>query len=169
MRSEAMTEAATRDEGSDAGAADEIAVALERIEGSWRGLTAALDGIPEERLGEPGAVGEWSVKDVMGHLAFWDEQALLAAERHLAGQAPVRVDDWQAMNEREAAARADRSVAEQRAELERAHGLLVALLRSRPPLDPAAVGLCGCMEEDTYQHYDEHAAEIRAWRERVGV
>lgn len=164
-----MAETATRNEGADAGADDEIAVALKRIEGSWRRLTAALDGIPEERLGEPGAVGEWSVKDVMGHLAFWDEQALVAAERQLAGQAPAKVVDWQAMNEREAAARADRSAAEQRAELERAHGLIVALLRSRLPLDPATVGLCGCLEEDTYQHFDEHAAEIRAWRDRVGA
>ncbi len=73
------------------------------------------------------------------------------------------------MNEREAAARAGRTPAEQRAELERAHELIVALLESRPALDPAAVGLCGCLEEDTYQHYDEHARDVRAWRERVGV
>ena len=148
---------------------DEIAVALERLERSWRNLTEALDGIPEERLAEPGAVGAWSVKDVMGHLAFWDEQALLAAERHLAGQPPVVVPDVQAMNEREAAARAGRTVAEQRAEMERAHGLIVALLETRPPLDPSAAGLCGCLEESTYQHYDEHAGQIRAWRERVGI
>jgi len=164
-----MTDTATRNEGGDLDANDEIAVALARLEGSWEGLTVALDGIPAGRLGEPGAVGIWSVKDVMGHLAFWDEQALTAAERLLAGQAPGKVVDWQAMNEREAAARADRPAAAQRAELERAHGLIVALLRSRPSLDPAAVGLCGCLEEDTYQHYDEHAAEIRAWRERVGL
>ncbi|MDP9365945.1 MAG: DinB family protein [Chloroflexota bacterium] len=163
-----MTESA-RDEGDGARDGDEIAVALARLGQSWRGLTEALEGIPEERLAEPGAVGTWSVKDVMGHVAFWDEQALLAAERHLAGQPPVRVPDWDGMNERQAAARADRSVAEQRAEMERAHELIVALLESRPPLDPAAVGLCGCLEEDTYQHYDEHARNVRAWRERVGV
>ena len=155
--------------GGDGGNGDEIGLALERLERSWRGLTEALDGIPEERLGEAGAVGTWSVKDVMGHLAFWDEQALMAAERHLAGQAPVQVPDWERMNERQAAERADRSAAEQRAEMERAHEMIVALLESRPPLDPAAVGLCGCLEEDTYQHYDEHARDIRAWRERVGV
>ena len=150
------------------GSEDEITVALEQLEASWRGLTEALAGIPEERLAEPGAVREWSVKDLMGHIAFWDEQALLAAERHLAGQPPAVVPDVQAMSEREAAARAGRTPAEQRAEMERAHELIVALLESRPPLDPSAVGLCGCMEESTYQHYDEHAAQIRAWRERVG-
>lgn len=163
-----MTDEATGNgKGDDDG--DEIAIALERLRTSWRGLTEALSGISEERLAEASAVGAWSVKDVMGHVAFWDEQALLAAERHLAGQAPVRVADWEGMNERQAAARAERSAAEQRAAMERAHELVVALLESRPPLDPAAVGLCGCLEEDTYQHYDEHARDVRAWRERVGV
>ncbi len=157
-----------QDRGAGPGS-DEIAVALDRIERSWAGLQDALAGIPEERLAEPKAVGNWSVKDVMGHLAFWDEQALLAAERHLAGQPPVQVVDWQGMNEQQAAERAGRSAAELRAEMERAHELVVALLRSRPPLDPAAVGLCGCLEEDTYQHYDAHAADIRAWRQRLGL
>ena len=157
-----------QDRGAGPGS-DEIAVALDRLERSWTAWQDVLAGIPEERLSEAGAAGEWSVKDLMGHLAFWDEQALLAAERHLAGQPPVQVPDWQGMNERQAAERSGRSAAEIRAEMEHAHDLIVALLRSRPPLDPAAVGLCGCLEEDTYQHYDEHAADIRAWRARLGV
>ena len=164
-----MADARERSDANGMRGVDAFAVALERIERSWRGLTEALAGIPDERLAEPGAVGAWSVKDVMGHIAFWDEQALLAAERHLAGQPPAQVVDWRAMNEREVAERADRTPAEQRAEMERAHELIVALLESRPPLDPAVVGLCACLEEDTDQHYDEHAAQIRAWRERVGV
>ena len=154
----------------NAGLADDeaVATALRRIDDSWRGLIAALDGIPDERLAEPGVAGEWSIKDVMGHVAFWDEQAVIAARRHLAGEPPRQVD-WQAVNKREAAARAGRSAAEQRAEMERAHEAVVTLLRTTPPTDPNAVGLCGCLEGDTYQHYDKHAADIRAWRERVGV
>lgn len=148
---------------------DDLAVVRRRLAESWRGLTDALSGLPEARLDEAGAVGNWSVKDVMGHIAFWDGQALLAAERHLAGQPPAEVADWEEMNARQAALRADRSAAEQRAEMERAHGAIVALLASRPPLDPAAVGLCGCLEEDTDQHYDEHARDILAWRVRVGL
>lgn len=155
--------------GATDGSEDEIAVALRRLEQSWGALIDALRGIPDERLVEPDAIGTWSVKDVMGHVAFWDEQALLAAERHLAGGEPVEGGDWEGMNERQAAARSDRSAAEQRAGMERAHELIVALLESRPPLDPAAIGLCGCLEEDTYQHYDEHARDILAWRARVGV
>lgn len=145
-----------------------VEATLDRIERSWHGLLDALDGIPADRLAEPGAVGDWSVKDVIGHIAFWDEQAVVAAHREMAGEPALQVD-WQAMNEREAAANRDRTAVEQRAKLDRAHAEVVALLRAVPRLDPRSIGLCGCLQEDTYEHYDAHAADIRAWRDRVGV
>lgn len=147
---------------------DPVTATAEQIERSWQGLLSALDGVPAERLGEPGAVGAWSVKDVMGHVAFWDEQAVAAGERLLRGEPAVEVD-WQEVNEREAAAAAGRSAAEQRATMERAHGAVRGLLRGTPPADPRFLGLCGCLRGDTFEHYDEHAADVRAWRERVGV
>jgi hypothetical protein len=145
-----------------------VEATLDRIERSWHGLLDALDGIPVDRLAEPGAVGDWSVKEVIGHIAFWDEQAVVAAHREMAGEPALQVD-WQAMNEREAAANRSRTAVEQRAKLDRAHAEVVALLRAAPRLDPRSIGLCGCLQEDTYEHYDEHAADIRAWRQRVGV
>lgn len=147
---------------------DHVAATIERIETSWHGLLAALAGVPDDRLAEPGAVGEWAVKDVMGHVAYWDGQAVVAAQRFLAGQAQPKVD-WQVINERETAAHRDRSVAEQRAAMERAHAALLDLLRTTPPTDPRVVGLCGCLQGDTFEHYDEHAADVRAWRARAGL
>ncbi len=141
----------------------EIEATVARIETSWRGLLDALDGIPNDRLTEPGAVGEWSIKDIMGHIAFWDEQALDAAQRHLAG-APDPEVDVQTQNEREAAARRDVPAATQRTAMEQAHAKTVGLLRSTPEIDPRVAGLCGCLEGDTFEHYDEHAADIRVWR-----
>src|SRR5215216_3459948 len=58
---------------------------LERIEESWRQLFAVLDDIPEERMSDPGVIGEWSLKDLFGHLAFWDDHATEEIERALAG------------------------------------------------------------------------------------
>lgn len=147
---------------------DKVAATIDSIERSWAGLLGALDGVPDGRLSEPNAIGEWSVKDVMGHIAFWDEQAVRAAHRELAGE-PRLAPDWQEMNEREAGEGKDRSAAEQRAALEAAHGRVLELLRALPRLDPTTVGVCGCLQQDTFEHYDEHAADIRAWRERVGL
>ena len=66
---------------------------LERIDEAWRQLFAALDDIPEDRLSDPGVIGEWSLKDLFGHLAFWDEHAVAEIERALAGL-PREDDAW---------------------------------------------------------------------------
>ena len=36
-------------------------------------LTSAIFGLSEEELTAPGAVGKWSVKDVMAHIGRWEE------------------------------------------------------------------------------------------------
>ena len=147
---------------------DSVEAISERIERSWRGLMGALAGIPEERLTESGVVGDWSVKDLLGHVAVWDAHAVAAVRRYLSGEAPGQVD-WEALNEREAAARADRSLAEQRSEMEAAHEQVRSLVRGLRPPDLDVPGVRHRLAVDSFEHYDEHAAEIRAWRERVGV
>ena len=131
-------------------------------------LLAAIDGIPEERLVEPGASGAWSVKDLMGHIAFWEARAVEVA-RHVLVDEPVAPLDWRVVNEREAAVRASRTAAEQRAEMEHAHAAVLALIASLRPDDPKSAEVIATLPGNTNEHYDEHAAEIRAWRERVGL
>ena len=147
---------------------DAVRAVLERIDERWRGLQAAIDGIPDERMVEPGVSGDWSVKDLLGHVAVWDRYVVAAVRRFLAGAATGEVD-WQRMNEREAAARADRSVAEQREEMERAHAAMVAFVGALGPAEFRTKNVRPRIRVDTYEHYDEHAADIRAWRERTGV
>ena len=147
---------------------DAVRAVFERIDGSWRGLQAAIEGVPEERMTEPGVCGEWSVKDLLGHVAVWDAFAVARCRRFLAGEAPGSVD-WQGINEREAAARGDRSVAEQRAEMERTHAAMVEFVRALSPAQLRTKGVRPRIRVDTYEHYDEHAADVRAWRKRIGV
>src|SRR2546423_15398408 len=97
---------------------------LARIDASWRQFLAASHGIAEERFAEPGVAGDWSLQDLFGHIAFWDEHALAGLERALAGQ-PRAENDWQAMNEAEYAARRNDTLPGQRAALPRAHAALV--------------------------------------------
>lgn len=147
---------------------DIVAETLAKIETSWTGLMDALAGIPDDKLRERGAVGEWSIKDLMGHIAFWDDRAVINAARFNSG-APVDEEvDVQAANAREAAAGADRSLEEQRATMLRAHQAVVSTLETAPP-SGNRVGLCGCLEGDTFEHYDEHADDVRLWRQEAGI
>jgi hypothetical protein len=124
---------------------------LEQVNASWQQFMQAIDGIPEERMTEPGVVGDWSVKDALAHVAYWDDPDL-----------PDSGGDWQPINEREAANRANWSLADVRRNLEETHERLLAALRAKPDIDPEQV-------RGDWEHYDEHAAEIRAWRERQGL
>jgi uncharacterized damage-inducible protein DinB len=143
-----------------------VAEAIAQIERSWHGLTAELDQIPRERMLDAGAVGVWSVKDLLGHIAYWDEEALNAGQRHLTGE-PDPEFDFDAINGREAARRADRTLDEQWAEMNQAHQAVLTYICSQSGDEPAALGLCGCLSGYTYEHYDTHAADLRAWRDRV--
>jgi hypothetical protein len=149
-----------------AGGVGDVRAMLARIDTSWSALMEALDGIPEDRLQEAGTVGDWSLKDVFGHIAFWDEVAVADAERALAGQ-PDDHDDYQAMNDADYQRRRDRSLPEQRSAMHQAHAALIDFLDYIEGLEAAA--LDATIKDDTYEHYDEHVVDIQAWRERAGV
>ena len=147
---------------------DAVQATLARIEASWADLLAALDGIPEERVAEPSVSGAWSVKDLMGHVAVWDAHAVAFAKRVLAGE-PKSDLDWQGLNEREAASRAGRSALEQRDEMERTHEAMLAFVRGLQPAELRTKGIRPRFRIDAFEHYAEHARDIRAWRQREGV
>ena len=155
---------------SDAGGVGEapgtVADVLARIEERWREMLDALDGVPEEHLEVPGVAGEWSLKDLFGHIAFWDDQARQEIERALAGL-PRQDNDWQAMNEADHAARRGQTLPEERAAMHRAHAALVEQLEGVAGIDAARVD--EAVRGGSYGHYEEHIPDIRAWRERIGV
>jgi hypothetical protein len=136
--------------------------ALRRVGESWTDLMAAFAGIPPERVNDAGVTGDWSIKDLVAHIAFWDGQAEIEAERLALGDRPRSID-VEALNEREQAASAKRGFDEVWQELEYTHQRMLTKLKELPALDPRSVGV------DTFDHYAEHAAEIRAWRERNGL
>ena len=139
---------------------------LERIEEAWRQLFAVLDDIPEERLSDPGVIGEWSLKDLFGHLAFWDEHAMEEIERALAGL-PREDNAWQEMNETDYAARRVRPLPEQRSAMHQAHAALVERLESVAGIEAARID--EAIRPDTYDHYLDHIKDIQAWRQHAGV
>ena len=139
--------------------------AIERVEASWAELMDAIEGLPEMRMSEPGVAGNWSVKDVLGHVAYWEGRAIGTVERALNGEPELDVNDASVdtINEGVHEERADWTVEQALGELHETHGRFMSALRQHPAIDPDLI------EGDTFEHYDEHAADIRAWRDRVGV
>jgi hypothetical protein len=147
----------------------------QRMNEEWSALEAALAGLREPRILEAGVVGAWSVKDLLGHVAFWAQQAAKNTELVKAGRqdqiarpdSSKAIDRW---NAREQRLRAGRSLAEVSRELEESHQLALAALAGLPEeklsLDLGGGTFLELYAVDSYDHYWEHTDHILAWRKR---
>ena len=145
---------------------------VRKLEQSWTQLRSVIESVPDEEVTAPGVVEDWSIKDVMGHIAYWDERAASTLRAAIAGdfskltkgEGPNWVDEW---NKRECLARKDKTYKEVRGEWLTAHESARKALEDAPEtaLDMkfGQGKVLSYFEGDTYTHYDEHAAQIKAW------
>ncbi len=140
---------------------------LEKEATSWARLEAAVANVADGRRDEPGVVPGWSVKDLSWHCGYWAGYVAEVLERQIAGEPPeperddaywdarnddvtqeARVLDWDQIWERSATNRAS------------ARAALTAL--GDAISDDSLEDFTG----ETFEHYDEHAAEIEAFAAR---
>jgi hypothetical protein len=57
---------------------------LHKLNKERENLLEAIHGIPDEAMHIPGALGEWSVKDILNHLSHWE--AVLVSQLWIAAQ-----------------------------------------------------------------------------------
>jgi uncharacterized damage-inducible protein DinB len=134
--------------------------AREKIDAAWRDWLDALNSVPEARWTEPGVSGEWSIKDILGHIAVWDNIAVqkLGRQAKNAGEAtPAPEKSADEINAETSAARKDRTVEQQRDEMQQSHANLLHVLAGTEHVDGDQLA------EDTWDHYSEHTAHVRAW------
>ena len=102
-------------------------------------LDALLHRLSDEEMERPATIGggDWSARDLLAHVAYWEELALEAAAQWLAGEVPAietvfrekRVDQVNAANQERSSAQ---SPAEVRERALAAHAALVTLVRDMP-------------------------------------
>jgi hypothetical protein len=131
----------------------------------------ALAEVDEDLVTVPGVVGEWSVRDLVVHVAFWCEHASGAIDLATSGRGgefAYSSDQTDAMNARLLAD--GRSVSPSEA-LEREDAAFAGLRQRVAALDPALLGLElgngdtveAVIGYDGPEHYAEHTAHLRAW------
>ena len=119
--------------------------------------------VPDARREDEGVVPGWSVKDLVWHCGYWTGYVADLLERAARGEGPAPDQDWDGVNalviEEGRGHDVGRDHRPQRGEPDRG-----CARRSR-----ASPALTDDLLEDyageTYDHYDEHAAEIRAFAE----
>ena len=132
---------------------------LDREASSWAALMVAVARVPEERRTEPGVVPGWSVADLVWHCGYWVDDAARRIEAIVAGtpepEDPESV--WQATNdevaEQSKAMSWDEIVTRSEAARKRTRMVLSSLSEIPSAAESEFV-------DETFEHYDEHAAEI---------
>lgn len=150
---------------------------IANIQAEREQLNAVLAEVPAERMAEPGVAGDWSVKDILAHLAIWSSRAvtlLFQAERGAKLQLPQsNVDDWQDVNAKDFEDQKGRPLDRVLADFHGAHNQLIKRLQSWP--DKKALfdkgrfpalkngSLADYVWGDSGEHDAEHRAHIEAW------
>ena len=152
--------------------ADKIAALLKRVDVAWMAFQESYAGLPEAQLTEPGAIGEWSVKDILSHVTIWEEEALTHLPLIIAGGRPPRYVTYggiDAFNARMIEQRRGLSLADVRQRLDETHRRLISFIQSAPVEQFARETRARRrLRLDTYGHYPLHTAAIQDWRERSG-
>src|SRR5688500_1269182 len=63
--------------------------AIAVLEEGHREMMKIVAAIPKDSLDQPGAIGDWSIKDLIGHIATWEELALRTIEEWNDRQPPT--------------------------------------------------------------------------------
>lgn len=143
---------------------------LRRIESRWAAFNQATAGLRDDALQEPGVVGEWSVKDLIAHVAAWEEETLEALPVIMEGERPPRYGDVDAFNARLNEANSRLSLDEARRALETSHQRLLSFLADVPERWYATeTRFRHRLRLDTWGHYPEHTEAILAWRKAKGL
>jgi DinB superfamily len=130
-------------------------------------LTSALFGLSEDRLMAPGAVGNWSVKDVMAHIGYWEEVCLEELRIHLRGESSGKdYRDAVALNDEWEARLQALSLQESIQLFEMAHYQLFGLLASLQTEQWNGY-VRAWVRGATWHHFEEHSEQIRAWRQNL--
>jgi uncharacterized damage-inducible protein DinB len=155
---------------------------IEELRAARAELLQAVDGLTDDQMLRVGAVGLWSVKDVLAHLVSWEAElvtALSQLEQHKQ-RAPriVEIDDIDEWNAEQYHVNAPRSLA---GVLQDFHGVHKYLLQTVESLNDRILDdnrrfpwmegepLSYLIAENAVWHEEEHAEDIRAWREAAGI
>jgi len=145
---------------------------LQKLDKAWTELTESYAGLSDGQLTEPGVMGDWSVKDILAHVTWWEEEAL----KHLPliikeGRPPrysTRYGGIDTFNALMAERRRDLSLADVLHQQQAIHRQLIDYLQRVPEEQfTRETRFRHRLRLDTYSHYPQHAKAIREWRERL--
>lgn len=139
-------------------------------------LEAALAQISDERMALVILHGEWSAKDLIGHLGFWENRVAFLFTTLQAGKTPEPFQDMDMLNNQAIAEMRTLSLENVRRLEKSAYQKVLALLKQASEAELFAEthfawtgGRCfgDLIGDNTWGHYEEHLPELQAWLKRI--
>ena len=126
-------------------------------------------GLSDSQLTEPGVTGTWSVKDLIAHVTWWEEEALKHLPLIIKGGTPPRYSTKyggiDAFNAQMTEQKRGRSLSEVLTQMDETHRQLVDYVQTAPEEHfSKETRFRRRLRLDTYSHYPKHAKAIRGWR-----
>jgi hypothetical protein len=87
---EMATGAVGRQVARDRNGRSRVMNVLERLDRAWEDLLESYAGLSDAEMLEPGVTRDWSVRDIIAHVTWWEEEALTHLPLILAGGKPPR-------------------------------------------------------------------------------
>jgi hypothetical protein len=133
---------------------------LQQEDESWSEFVDAFDAISEDSRDVQGVVPGWSTKDLVWHCGYWAGFVADVLEKIGRGEATGEEQDWDALNAMVIEDGRGMSWDEIIVASEQNRARVRQALQALPELtDEAITEFTG----ETFEHYNEHAAEIRAF------
>ena len=144
---------------------------LKRLDRAWEALKASYVGLSDSELLEYCITGNWSVRDIIAHVTWWEEEAMKHLPLILAGGKPPRysvtyggIDAFNAQMTEQKRNLPLNEVLRQRDET---HHRLIDFIQTVPEDQIVReTRFRRRLRLDTYSHYPKHAEAIWKWREQ---
>lgn len=146
---------------------------MEKIRASRENWQAALASVPADRMEVPGVEGNWSVKDIICHVTWFEREMVnLLRTRALEQGSPLWLLPRDERNQAIYEAEKDRPLA---SALDEAGQVYQAFLRELKQVseadlhDPNQFGMppdwqpWQVLAENIWEHYDDHTRDLRSW------
>lgn len=143
---------------------------LKRLDKAWAAFKESYAGLSDSQLTEAGAMGDWSVKDILAHVTTWEGEAIKYLPLIIKGDRPPRYSTMyggiDAFNAQMAEQKRDLPLSEVLRQLDEIHRRLIDYVQGVPEEHfTRETRFRRRLRFDTYRHYREHAEAIREWRE----
>jgi len=150
---------------------DRIRVLLDELAAARDEFMAAIGDVDPALRGTPGLVGEWSARELIGHVGYWSGHAAEALHRAEQDELDAFGVDDLTVDERNAVVARVAAEADWATVTAREQGAYEAFAARLARADPATLGNRDAdgdtLEEivafDGVDHYREHTLDIRAW------